>query len=67
MKNFSVLVQVFKNYPKVKFDNLPINFFMNELSKALVFFSIVMAISFTFILYKNDWTILFNGAYHQLF
>lgn len=39
---------------------------MKEVSKALLFFASVMAISFAFILYKNDWTILVHGTYHRL-
>jgi hypothetical protein len=35
----------------------------NELIKATVFFMIGMIFSFGLILYKNNWTIYFNGNY----
>ena len=40
---------------------------MKEITKALVFFVITMTIFFVPILYKNHWTVLFNGSHYQLF
>jgi len=40
---------------------------MNELTKAVVFCIVGMIISFVPILYKNNWTILYDGHSVKLF
>jgi len=40
---------------------------MNELTKAVVFCIVGMVISFSYILHKNDWTILHDGHQVNLF
>lgn len=40
---------------------------MKEIIKAALFGVIGVTLCFVLILYKNHWTILFNGSYHQLF
>jgi hypothetical protein len=38
---------------------------MKELIVAVVFCAVGMTLCFSYILYKNDWTILRNGSYRQ--
>ena len=40
---------------------------MNEVTKAVVFCMVGMALSFAPILYKNNWTILHDGHQVKLF
>jgi len=40
---------------------------MKELTKAILFFIVTMTLCFTYILFKNHWSMLFNGVHLQLF